>query len=140
MSTDLTDIAAPPLTQAGRDYLTKVLDSAWTERAGLTGKRDALLREVASITRVIDCTDRSIAMLQAELDGPVSLLPPMVDLGDDPEGELPLEAAAHAAALAEQSKAGRDPYGPSTLPDLPRALGAVRVPGDFETEPVGGAR
>lgn len=136
VTTYLIDAPQAPLTSQGADYVTRRLKGIESEFDTIAVRRDELLREVASMERVLRLLDQEAALLRAELGAAVSLLLPLVDLADDPtpEEELPLEAEAHQAALAKQAR-GRDPYGPDTIPHLPRFTDHVRMEGDFPSEP-----
>lgn len=135
VTTYLIDAPQAPLTTSGRDFLTRRFKATEQAFNDLSEKRVEMLREVASMERAMRVLDQELALYRAELGAAVSLLPPLVDLADDPEEELPVEAEAHQAALVAQARAGRDPYGPPTMPDLPRFTDHIHIEGDFASEP-----
>lgn len=126
-----------PLTQASVKFLTDRLNRVEKDAADVRAERRRMLAEADSMELVLRDLEEIAARYRARLAGAVSLLPPdRVDLADDPEDELPLEAQAHQAALAEQTR--RDPYGPATVPSLPRFTDRVHVEGVHLSEPYPG--
>jgi hypothetical protein len=121
-------IDAPPvvLTRSGATWLQNRLAEEESHIATLD-------REMAVMAALRAEHETTLARYRARLE-PVSLLTLVED-----DGQLPLESAACEAAreqqrLVEESRAGRAPYGPSTMPDFPVATGHVVVRGPFESE------
>lgn len=132
MSTYLTATPAPPLTADAATYMSSKLRTVQDDLGTLRAERARLAAEVASMDVVIGDLEDTEARYQARLGSAVSLLPPLPDLADDPEDEPPLAVAAHQA-IAE--RAGEHPYGPATVPYLPRFTDRVHVEGVFPSEP-----
>ena len=124
------DAPAVPLTRGSAKWLQERI--VWAD-----GDVAALEAEIASLQVLLGDARETAARLRGRLGSTVSLLPPLDGEPAKEPQQMPLESAACEAAreqqrLVEESKAGRDPYGPSTLPDLPPfATGHVQVPDGF---------
>lgn len=105
------DLPAPepaPLTDPARRWLTSRYQADEKSIAALEAERARCLAEAAAIDVLIADMRAMQNLRAARLGGVVSLLPP-VDLGDDDGGELPVEAAAHAA-VEQQHREHQHPY------------------------------
>ncbi|WP_030506411.1 hypothetical protein [Microbispora rosea] len=99
MNTTVLDLptASAPLTDPARRWLTLRYQADEKHLSVLENERARHLAEAAALEVLIADLRAEQQIRAARLGGAVSLLP-AVDLGDDPEeGELPLEAEAHAA-------------------------------------------
>ena len=85
-----------PLTDPARRWLTSRYQTDEKTIAALEAERARHLAEAAALDVLIADMQAEQQVRAARLGGVVSLLP-AVDLADD-EGELPVEAEAHAAA------------------------------------------
>lgn len=121
LSTQFIDTPAFPLTRASARYIHDRLGKVENDVAGLRA-------EIASLEVILGDLEDTAARYRARLDAGSSLLPSSAELAS--QGELPVEAEAHAA-VAEQSgqePRGEHPYGPATVPDLPPfATGHVHI-------------
>lgn len=125
-------IEAPesPLTRDDAAFLSTRAEQAESESARLRAHARSWLE-------MADVWDEVADTFRRRLTGPVSLLPPLAPVGDpaDSEDPPPCEKATREA-LGQDPHAGRDPYGPSTLPHLPRFDGAVQVDDASPSEPM----
>ncbi len=90
-----------PLTDPARRWLTSRYQTDEKTIAVLEAERARHMAEAAALDVLIADMQAEQQIRAARLGGAVSLLP-AVDLADDPEGELPVEAAAHAAVEGRQ--------------------------------------
>lgn len=105
------DLPAPepaPLTDPARRWLTSRYQADEKSIAALEAERARCLAEAAALDVLIADMRAMQNLRAARLGGAVSLLP-TVDLGDDPEEELPVEAEAHAA-VERQQREHQHPY------------------------------
>ena len=88
--------ASAPLTDPARRWLTLRYQADEKHLSVLENERAHHLAEAAALEVLIADLRAEQQIRAARLGGAVSLLP-AVELGDDPEDELPVEAEAHAA-------------------------------------------